>query len=197
MLAQRSDMENRGRFKKGDMPWNTGMKGWTKDTGAGFQKGHGNLGGGVEKGTRLSPETEFKKGVVPWNKGLIGVMPKPWNKGSKGLQQAWNKGKVYSAIRGDKHHNWKGGTSAERARLKSRIEYKEWRTAVFERDNYTCQMCTTRGGRLEADHIKPWSRFPELRYEISNGRTLCVLCHRKTDTWGRKATLKGIEEAQA
>src|SRR3990167_1885256 len=59
-------------------------------------------------------------------------------------------------------------------------KHKEWRGHVYKRDNYTCQMCGKKGGDLNADHIKPWAYFPELRYELSNGRTLCVFCHRKT-----------------
>ena len=56
----------------------------------------------------------------------------------------------------------------------------EWRRAIFSRDDFTCQMCKTRGSYLEADHIKPWAYFPKLRYELSNGRTLCRPCHDKT-----------------
>lgn len=59
-------------------------------------------------------------------------------------------------------------------------EAENWRKAVFERDNYTCQVCGVRGTYLEADHIKPWAFFPELRFELSNGRTLCRSCHDKT-----------------
>lgn len=59
-------------------------------------------------------------------------------------------------------------------------EASAWRRAVFERDKYTCQFCGQRGGRLEADHIKPWAYFKELRFELSNGRTLCGKCHDKT-----------------
>lgn len=62
----------------------------------------------------------------------------------------------------------------------------KWRKAVFDRDDYTCQICKERGGKLNADHIKPFKYFPELRYDINNGRTLCVPCHRKTDTYGRR-----------
>jgi 5-methylcytosine-specific restriction endonuclease McrA len=64
---------------------------------------------------------------------------------------------------------------------------REWRIAVFERDDYTCQLCFVRGGRLQADHIKPFSQYPELRYDLSNGRTLCAPCHQKTDTYGYRA----------
>lgn len=59
-------------------------------------------------------------------------------------------------------------------------ETTKWRKAVFERDNYTCQLCGVRGTYLEADHIKPWAYFPELRRLIDNGRTLCKSCHQKT-----------------
>ena len=66
-------------------------------------------------------------------------------------------------------------------------EDREWRTAVFIRDGFTCQICSKVGGRLQADHIKPFSQFPWLRHELSNGRTLCVPCHQKTETYGSKA----------
>jgi 5-methylcytosine-specific restriction endonuclease McrA len=51
------------------------------------------------------------------------------------------------------------------------------------------QECGERGGRLEADHIKPVSKFPELIFELTNGRTLCRDCHFKTITYGRPKKL--------
>lgn len=59
-------------------------------------------------------------------------------------------------------------------------EAQDWRKKVFERDDYTCQHCKVKGGYLEADHIKPFAYFSELRFIVSNGRTLCRKCHDKT-----------------
>ncbi len=64
--------------------------------------------------------------------------------------------------------------------LRYSTDAENWRKAVFERDNFICQMCFKRGGYLEADHIKPWAYFPELRFELNNGRTLCRKCHDTT-----------------
>jgi len=72
-------------------------------------------------------------------------------------------------------------------RIRRTSAYKAWRKAVFERDDYTCQWCHTRGGMLNADHIKPFAIYPDLRFVVSNGRTLCNACHRKTDTYGALA----------
>jgi len=71
----------------------------------------------------------------------------------------------------------------------------DWRKSVFERDDYTCQFCGLRGTYLEADHIKPWAYFPDLRYELSNGRTLCKPCHNTTKIGYKKLKdLYGIKD---
>lgn len=59
------------------------------------------------------------------------------------------------------------------------VQYQEWRSSVFQRDNYTCQRCGKKGTTLNAHHIEPFNRFEKLRYEITNGITLCVKCHRE------------------
>mgnify|MGYP001572883935 CR=1 FL=1 len=80
--------------------------------------------------------------------------------------------------------NWKGGITPENRRIRTSIEYKQWRMSVFKRDWFACILCGYKGKDIHADHIKKFSDYPELRLDISNGRTLCIPCHRKTDTWG-------------
>lgn len=144
----------------------------------------------------MSGENNPNYGKPAWNKGLkiqcntgrthfpkgykspkaFKIGNKPWNKDNKGYNEK------------EKHWNWQGGISEQnrtkRANDMQTFEYRQWRRNVFERDNYTCVECFTRGGYLEADHIKPYYKYPELRLEINNGRTLCLDCHRK---YGAKA----------
>lgn len=85
------------------------------------------------------------------------------------------------------NHLYKGGITEINKSIRSSIEYKIWRTMVFERDDYTCCWCGKRGVALQADHIKPFAYFPKLRFAVSNGRTLCVGCHKNTDSYLGKA----------
>ena len=81
-------------------------------------------------------------------------------------------------FRGEENPQWKGGHAHERQQWHSRFEYKAWRQAVYERDNYTCQMCgKSSNGDIQAHHIYPWTSHPELRFDTSNGITLCECCH--------------------
>lgn len=60
-------------------------------------------------------------------------------------------------------------------------EYIKWRTEVFNRDNFQCQMvgCLKENPhKLEANHIKLFSTHPELRFDVNNGITLCKDCHK-------------------
>lgn len=104
---------------------------------------------------------------------------KQWNLGKRGL------------LIGEKNPAWKGGVTPTNTKIRQSADYKQWRKSVFARDNYTCQECNARsviGERvvLNADHIKPFASHPDLRFDVNNGRTLCIECHRKTDTYARK-----------
>ncbi len=80
-----------------------------------------------------------------------------------------------------RHPNWDGGISyPERTRFNNTI-----RSLILERDDYTCQMCGERGGKLQVDHIKNWCDHEDLRFDVDNCRTLCMACHYEV-TYGRK-----------
>lgn len=120
-----------------------------------------------------------------------------------------------TARRGSKHYRWSGGSNPLDKIIRKTVEYRMWRTKVYERDDYTCKHCNKRnkkGLRLElnADHIKPFSVILK-EYDIkslddalickelwdtNNGVTLCVNCHRKTPTFGWKIynSLKAIHD---
>lgn len=64
--------------------------------------------------------------------------------------------------------------------------WRQLREAVFERDEYTCSYCGSKGGDLEADHIIPASRGGHATLE--NLTTACRDCnrskrHRTPDEW--------------
>ena len=98
---------------------------------------------------------------------------------------------------GEKSHFWRGGVTVKNYRLRRTLEetfeHKHWHREVLLRDNFTCQGCTVRGGRLHVHHIKPFqkiidefhietleqARVCEPLWDISNGVTLCGPCHRR------------------
>lgn len=89
--------------------------------------------------------------------------------------------------KGKNNPMWKGGLTSKNMIIRHTFEYYEWANKVKERDDYTCQICKVRGNNiLHSDHIKPFALYPELRFDINNGRTLCIDCHRKTETYGNR-----------
>ena len=151
-------------FKKGQIPWNKGLPVRL------------NPKGEFRKGFKWSDEVKDKmKGRTPWNKGLKGIHLSP--------ETEFKPGNIPV-------HKGKGITPAEKLFRNSK-EYKDWRMKVFIRDNFTCIWCgykshTRIKGRSDivADHIKPYASYPELRTKVSNGRTLCYWCNKKTKTYG-------------
>ena len=84
---------------------------------------------------------------------------------------------------GESNPMWKGGISLSYKTGYYSPEYKEWRKLVFKRDSYTCQACGVRDVYITAHHIKSFSRYPELRFDLDNGLALCEPCHEQTDNY--------------
>lgn len=72
-----------------------------------------------------------------------------------------------------------GNIRSGRGSQRKMPDYTKWRTAVFERDHYRCQDCGAFDVQLNAHHIKSWARHPSLRFDVSNGVTLCEDCHKE------------------
>lgn len=117
---------------------------------------------------------------------LLGTHRIVWNKGLKTGISSERQKEVARSMCGQKSPSWKGEKAITPIlkRIRNSALYKLWRETVFKRDNWTCVLCKKRGEELNADHIKPFSLFPELRFAIDNGRTLCIYCHKNTPTFG-------------
>lgn len=84
------------------------------------------------------------------------------------------------------HPSWRGGVTPAYRKLRASMwkELNDFSKAVIARDKKCVQCGAT--ARLQADHIKPFILYPELRTDLSNGRTLCRPCHEATPTYGAR-----------
>ena len=160
-------------FIKGKSPWNKGRKYSNKNKGKPLSEKHKKALMVPRPGAGIYPRTEYHADISSRR------MKKFYEHGGKA---GFRVKKYYNT--GEKNNNWKGGITPINEKIRKSVQYKLWRVAVFKRDNYTCVWCGNDKGDKHADHIKPFSLFPELRFAIDNGRTLCVPCHRTTDTYG-------------
>jgi hypothetical protein len=109
-----------------------------------------------------------QKEVIPWNKNKTKFTD------DRLLKLSLDRRGKNNPMFGKHSYNYKGGYKRDR----DTIEYQDWRLSVYKKDGYTCQLCRQLGGRLNAHHIKSWKDFPDFRFTVSNGLTLCSSCHR-------------------
>src|SRR3990167_202877 len=147
--------------------WNKGLKIGLSHPQMGFQKGNHKwenektLATQFKKGQSASPATQFKKGCVP-----------------SPLALEKNRARVK-----EKHPAWivdrtQLKKSPEDSRYRNSPAHKEWSRNVKNRDGWKCRIADNNcNGKLVAHHILSWSKFPELRYQVNNGITLCQAHH--------------------
>jgi len=116
---------------------------------------------------------EAVKGKPSWNRGKIN------SEEHRRKISIANKGRKCDWVKGEKNWNWKGGVTPENKKIWQSIEMRLWRESVFSRDNWTCQKCKIKGGKLHPHHIQNFAEKIELRSAIDNGVTLCVFCHKE------------------
>ena len=121
-----------------------------------------------QKGTKRSKETKEK--ISKANKC------KPKSEEQKKKQSETMTGRYLR----ENSPRWNPNITDEERLIKRQYpEYAEWRNKVYERDNYTCQICNKKStGNLNAHHIESYNNNPELRTELDNGITLCEDCHK-------------------
>ena len=178
-------MNTSGLNNKGGIPWNKGkaFSQESKEKMSEAQKKRFSLG---SKHPMLGKK-HSNKTKEHWSKIRKGI---DWRKPETviKIKEEWSK------RRGEEVHNWKGGVTVVHRTVRTMPEYYKWRTSVFERDGFTCQECKQKGKRINADHIIPFSfileqediknrydaRACEFLWNIENGRTLCVACHKNS-----------------
>ena len=81
---------------------------------------------------------------------------------------------------GKNHFAWKEDRNSLKDDYKDRGGqlHRAWSRAVKNRDGWKCKISNdTCSGKLESHHILGWKDYPELRYQINNGITLCHAHH--------------------
>ena len=96
---------------------------------------------------------------------------------------------ITERVSGGNNNHWKGGITPINEKIRTSIEYDNWRKNVYKRDKYSCQICGKKKD-IVAHHIKAFADYPDLRFNVENGITLCRSCHFKVHRGGCKTTKK-------
>lgn len=80
--------------------------------------------------------------------------------------------------RREKCPNWKGGKTEKNTLFRQSLEYRDWRSKIFERDNYTCQLTGRYGDVLQVHHLNSFNTSHDERLDKNNGITLSADIHK-------------------
>lgn len=176
------------QFKKGIIPWNKGKKNpYSKETLKRMSD--------VKIGKKTGPmEEKDRIRLVTSNIGRV------FTQEHRDKIRDKLKGKKAPHREGKNNNLWRGGFTPTIKLLRSCFKYRQWRSDVYTRDNFICNDCNKKGGILNAHHIKSFTEMVKENniksyeegincdelWNINNGATLCVECHRKTDNFAGK-----------
>lgn len=135
---------------------------------------------------RHTQETKEKMRLTAIRNGNRPMHDKPHSEETKEKISLSRRGKNI----GENNPMWTGGNSKYYKTGYYSLEYKQWRRKVFERDSFTCRGCLSNDTYITAHHIKSFAYYPNLRFDLSNGLTLCEECHKKTDNYKGRANKK-------
>lgn len=183
-------------WKSGREPWNKGKVGVPEETSQRISESAKRRTGrvGPMRGRQHSEEAKAKirafalERPVTWgdkiSKGKTGKTS--WTDEHRANSAIAHAQSSYKPPRGSSHPNYRGAVLSYFNNGSAVL--REWRRRVFERDDWTCQLCDVRGGgELNADHIIPKWLDISLVFTVANGRTLCRSCHVQTATFGGRA----------
>ncbi len=168
-------IRNLSESHKGNIPWNKGKKGeGMVNYGKHFTKKHKEKIGISHLGIGHTEKTREKLSII--GKGQHRSPRTEFKKGDN---------------LGAKNSSWKGGITPLVMKVRNSFKYRQWRSDIFFRDDFTCQKCDKRGGCLHAHHKKTLSDIMELNdirtykqalecselWDINNGITYCKKCH--------------------
>ena len=126
------------------------------------------------KGKRMSEESRLKMSIAAKRRKSNRIGCKHTEETKRRIAEVTRQ----RTPRGEAHYAFSHGEFQRAMNSRRSPEYKLWRNAVFARDGYACKKCgSDKGGDLRAHHVKPYKTYPELRFEVSNGITLCHDCH--------------------
>lgn len=164
----------------------------------------------IKHGFRLRPISEIQTGIKKWEnkeppRGMLG------KNHTKKTREKMRKNHAH--LSGENCGAWKGGKTKLDKAIRNCTKYINWRKQTFERDNYTCMSCGDRNGNgkyvyLQVHHLTSVkiiiikNNIKSLKdallcgelWELSNGMTLCMKCHRKTESFLAKARKKSKDD---
>lgn len=187
-------------YWKGKVGWRKGIS-WTEEEKRMLSLAHkGQVS--TWKGKHLSEETKRKLSLA--HKGQTYSIPPSW-KGKKHTEES--KKMISESLKGhivsvetkkklskkslnEKNYNWKGGITPLCRKIRNSLEYRLWRYAIMQRDDFRCLKCGNKK-KLNVHHKILFSKILEqnkivffeeaircqLLFDLNNGETLCEICH--------------------